>query len=213
MHKYRRANSGNDSGNDIHIAANDVVTSLTTPIGDIGVCIANDLFCGLRFLLSPPSLPSLPSLLQRRSTSGERSDAIQSVSRLAERVIDSLQQYFVDPYFRFSLPLHIVGTSLQLRIWEALREIPIGSVVTYGDLAKEVKTSPRVIGNACRCNRFPIIVPCHRVVGAHGLGGYAGEVAGNARNLGKTGKTVEICSGALQKKQWLLQHEKASRVF
>jgi methylated-DNA-[protein]-cysteine S-methyltransferase len=70
------------------------------------------------------------------------------------------------------------GTDFQKRVWSELQKIPVGKVVTYGDLAKKLKTSPRAVGNACRANPILIIIPCHRVVGKNSLGGFSGQRAG-----------------------------------
>ena len=72
-----------------------------------------------------------------------------------------------------------------------MRRIPIGQVVTYGELAKALDSSARAVAGACRANPIPILIPCHRVVAATGLGGYMGETGGEALAI----------------KQWLLQHE------
>lgn len=156
----------------------DCVASFSSPIGKIGICITNDLFCGLELLPSTAKI-------------------IPPSSAFTEKVESELQCYFRSPFdakFKFTLPLNISGTPLQRAIWQELCAIPVGSVVAYGTLAKKLSTSPRVIGNACRCNPFPIIIPCHRVVGVNGLCGYAGDSEG-------------VVGGAIEKKRWLLQHE------
>jgi methylated-DNA-[protein]-cysteine S-methyltransferase len=104
-----------------------------------------------------------------------------------------LTAYFADPGHRFGLPLRLGGTPFQRRVWEALRAIPPGRTRTYGELAAELGTSPRAIGGACRANPCPIVVPCHRVVGANGLGGFAGDTSG---------RKIDV-------KRWLLRHEGA----
>ena len=86
------------------------------------------------------------------------------------------------------------GTTFQQRVWRALCEIPVGETRTYGELAKLLNSAPRAVGQACRRNPLPILVPCHRVVSAQGIGGYDGAEAG-----------VE-----LQRKRWLLRHEGVS---
>lgn len=85
-------------------------------------------------------------------------------------------------YFRgetpaFDLPLAPAGTPFQLRVWEELRRIPYGTTVSYGELARRVDRpgSSRAVGSANSRNPLPIVVPCHRVIGADGsLTGYAG---------------------------------------
>jgi len=91
------------------------------------------------------------------------------------------------------LPLAPTGTPFQKRVWQALLEIPPGRVRTYGDLARSLGTSPRAVGNACRANPIPLLIPCHRVVAADGLGGFAGETTGTWPDL----------------KRWLLRLEGA----
>jgi methylated-DNA-[protein]-cysteine S-methyltransferase len=86
------------------------------------------------------------------------------------------------------------GTAFQQRVWRALCDIPAGETRTYGELAKMLNSAPRAVGQACRRNPLPILVPCHRVVSAQGIGGYDGADAG-----------VE-----LQRKRWLLCHEGVS---
>ena len=110
---------------------------------------------------------------------------------VARKIYQALQRYVRDPLTRFDLPLNVVGTDFQKRVWRALEKIPPGKPVTYGALAKRLKTSARAIGGACRENPVPIIVPCHRVTGAADRGGYMGQTRGPA----------------VQMKHWLLSHE------
>ncbi|MBF0446088.1 MAG: methylated-DNA--[protein]-cysteine S-methyltransferase, partial [Magnetococcales bacterium] len=67
------------------------------------------------------------------------------------------------------------GTKFQQSVWNHLLQIPPGSTETYGTVAKKLKSGPRAIGQAVGANPIPIIIPCHRVVAANGLGGYSGE--------------------------------------
>ncbi|OGQ95289.1 MAG: hypothetical protein A2521_03935 [Deltaproteobacteria bacterium RIFOXYD12_FULL_57_12] len=70
-----------------------------------------------------------------------------------------------------------VATSFQRLVWQAIADIPYGTTRTYGDLARQVGTvrCARAVGQACHANPLALIVPCHRVVGAHGqLGGFSG---------------------------------------
>ncbi|HFC53673.1 MAG TPA: methylated-DNA--[protein]-cysteine S-methyltransferase [Gammaproteobacteria bacterium] len=112
---------------------------------------------------------------------------------LAALVVKQLQGYFADPGYRFHLPIQVRGTPFQRRVWAALREIPPGKTRTYGALAAALESSPRAVGNACRANPLPLVVPCHRVVSVSGLGGYDGRTAG---------RNISI-------KRWLLDHEAA----
>jgi methylated-DNA-[protein]-cysteine S-methyltransferase len=110
---------------------------------------------------------------------------------LAAEVVRQLEAYFADPRHSFDLPLSLHGTAYQCRVWQGLREIAPGERSTYGELAIRVGGSPRAVGNACRQNPLPVVIPCHRVVARTGLGGYMGEQDGTAMAI----------------KRWLLAHE------
>jgi O-6-methylguanine DNA methyltransferase len=89
------------------------------------------------------------------------------------RYFDGESEDFAD------VPLDLVGTDFQLRVWDALREIPWGEVRTYGGVAQQIHSprAMRAVGQANHVNPIPIIVPCHRVVEAgHHLGGYGGGI-------------------------------------
>lgn len=85
-----------------------------------------------------------------------------------------LDAYFDGKLKTFDLPLAPAGTEKQKAIWQALRAIPYGETATYGDLARRAGSGPRAVGMACGANPLPLVVPCHRVLGAGGtLGGYS----------------------------------------
>ena len=102
-----------------------------------------------------------------------------------------LAQFFEDPSHRFTLGLDLQGTDFQRRVWRALTRIPAGRTLGYGELAAQLDSGARAVGNACRANPVSIVVPCHRVVGAAGIGGYSGKTGGRE----------------IDRKQWLLRHE------
>jgi len=87
-------------------------------------------------------------------------------------VARQLAAYFDDPRHVFTLPLHVVGTPFQRRVWEAIARVPLGETRRYQDLAREIGSVARAVGGACGRNPLPIIVPCHRVVAAAGPGGF-----------------------------------------
>ncbi|MBD3671530.1 MAG: methylated-DNA--[protein]-cysteine S-methyltransferase [Gammaproteobacteria bacterium] len=95
-----------------------------------------------------------------------------------ERLSRQFVDYFDDPSRPFSLQLAPEGTDFQRRVWEALRTIKSGDIARYGELAWQLSSSPRAIGNACRRNPIAILIPCHRVVAATGIGGFAGTRSG-----------------------------------
>lgn len=114
-----------------------------------------------------------------------------SVTAEAEPAVTAIHGYFYRKAPDRQLSLHLPGTPFQQAVWRELERIPYGSAVTYGELAGRLESSPRAVANACRANPVPLLVPCHRVVAASGLGGYLGESAGKALGI----------------KRWLLQHE------
>jgi methylated-DNA-[protein]-cysteine S-methyltransferase len=116
---------------------------------------------------------------------------------LAERAARQLEHYRQNPDASFDLPLAIEGTEFQRRLWDALCTIPRGKTLTYGELAQRLGAEARAIGQACGDNRFPIVIPCHRVVAADGLGGFAHSTSGYL----------------LEAKQWLLLHECGADAF
>ena len=86
-----------------------------------------------------------------------------------------LTEYFAGTLRAFDLPLAPSGTSFRLKVWAAMQAIPYGQTRSYGDLARALDSAPRAIGGACGSNPIPLIIPCHRVVGAGGtLGGFSG---------------------------------------
>ena len=97
---------------------------------------------------------------------------------IAEEAVKQIQQYFVNPSHRFTLALDMRGTSFQQRVWSALCDIPAGTTDAYGVLAKRLTSAAQAVGQACRRNPIPLVVPCHRVVSLQGAGGYAGATEG-----------------------------------
>lgn len=113
---------------------------------------------------------------------------------LAAEVARQLRAYLADPDFSFGLPLRPAGTAFQRRVWEQISAIPLGATRTYGTIAADLRNAPRAVGQACGANPFPLVVPCHRVVGANGgLGGFDRHGGGFLLDV----------------KRWLLTHERA----
>lgn len=99
----------------------------------------------------------------------------QTPTPLLRRACDQLQDYFDGRRAGFDLPLAPAGTPFRQRVWEAMRRIPPGETRAYRELARELGSSARAVGQACGDNPIPILIPCHRVVAAKGaLGGYSG---------------------------------------
>ncbi|MEO8717833.1 MAG: methylated-DNA--[protein]-cysteine S-methyltransferase [Burkholderiales bacterium] len=125
------------------------------------------------------------------------SAALAAQKALAERAVRQLEQYRDDPDTVFDLPLAIDGSPFQKSVWEAMRAIPRGGTRTYGDLARELGDEARAVGQACGDNRLPIVIPCHRVVAADGIGGFAHATDGYL----------------IEAKRWLLLHEAQADAF
>jgi methylated-DNA-[protein]-cysteine S-methyltransferase len=120
---------------------------------------------------------------------------------LAQRAARQLERYREDPDTKFDLPLLIEGTDFQRRVWDAMCAIPRGRTLTYGELARKLDGDgfdvPRAVGQACGDNRLPIVIPCHRVVAADGIGGFGHATGGYL----------------LEAKRWLLMHESSADAF
>ena len=144
------------------------------PAMHVGVSIKGEKLVGVRYL--PRSTP-----LREPS------------SDLAERAVRQLERYRDDPDAEFDLPLAIGGTEFQRRVWRVMQRIPRGNTRTYGDVAKSLGSAARAVGQACGENRLPIIIPCHRIIAAGGIGGFGHSTGGYL----------------LEAKRWLLAHEQA----
>lgn len=119
----------------------------------------------------------------------------KSCKRVNHAQADNIQLQ-LENYFSSAIPFSSVdllpcGTAFQKAVWNELCKIPLGETRTYGEIAKKLNSSARAVGNACRKNPIAIVVPCHRVVAANGIGGYAGKTEGNQLKI----------------KRWLLSHE------
>ncbi|WP_163846335.1 methylated-DNA--[protein]-cysteine S-methyltransferase [Pseudooceanicola aestuarii] len=86
-----------------------------------------------------------------------------------------LDAYFAGTRHAFDLPLEVRGSDLQKRVCAAMRAIPFGETTTYGAISRALGVPAQAIGQACGGNPMPVIIPCHRVLGATGLGGFSGE--------------------------------------
>jgi len=148
---------------------------MAAPFAVLGIRTAGDRLAGIEYL--PRGAATLAPL-----------------TRLAEQVCRQIERYLDDPDFRFDLPFDYRGTEFQCRVWRAIHAIPSGRTLSYVDIARRLRTAPRPVGGACGANRIPLVIPCHRVVGSGGIGGFM-----HARG----GFPLEV-------KRWLLRHEGVS---
>lgn len=102
-------------------------------------------------------------------------DAKYGPSPALEAARAQLEEYFAGGRDRFDLPLRPRGSDFQKSFYAALRAIPHGETRNYGDIAADLGVSPQAIGQACGANPIPILIPCHRVLAANGLGGFSGR--------------------------------------
>ncbi|HVW63376.1 MAG TPA: methylated-DNA--[protein]-cysteine S-methyltransferase [Nitrosospira sp.] len=153
--------------------ADDYQAKLATPFAVLGIRIDEDWVTDIEYLPlgTPPMKPR---------------------GALAKEVCDQLSAYVRDPRFVFDLSLHIGGTLHQRRVWRVIEAIPSGTTRSYADIAAELRSAPRAVGQACGANRLPIVIPCHRVIAKNGgLGGFMNASDGMP----------------LSTKLWLLSHE------
>jgi methylated-DNA-[protein]-cysteine S-methyltransferase len=115
----------------------------------------------------------------------------RATSAFAKTVCEQLLRYVENPGAKFTLPLKPSGTLHQQKVWRAMSNIPRGKTRSYGELAAELKSGAQAVGQACGANPIPIIIPCHRVVGKSGLGGFMRHASGASLDI----------------KRWLLAHE------
>jgi methylated-DNA-[protein]-cysteine S-methyltransferase len=153
----------------------DYQASIQTPFAHLGIRVKQDRLAAIDFI---------------------RADSeIKPDNEPVAAICNQIRCYLNKPNqaYRFSIPYLLEGTPFQKKVWSELVKIPAGKVVSYGALAKKLGTSARAVGNACRKNPLPVVIPCHRVVSSNGIGGYAGAISGDLHDI----------------KRWLLEHEGA----
>lgn len=147
----------------------------TAPAFKLGIHVANGCIVDICFL--PPSHP-----------------ALAATDPLAEAFEQSWLRYLTEPRHPFpDFPLQHAGSPFQRAVWAAIRAIPAGHTRRYGEIAADLGSHARAVGQACGANPFPVLVPCHRVIGQGRTGGFA-----HARE-----------GWLLDAKRWLLMHEGA----
>ena len=138
-------------------------TLMDSPVGELRIVEEGGAITAIHFEPHEPGLGD-----------GERDDACPVLVEAARQ----LRAYFAGERQDFDLPLAPAGTPFQAKVWEQLRTIPFGETLTYGQIALRLGLTghgSRAVGLANGRNPIPIVVPCHRVIGANGtLTGYAG---------------------------------------
>ena len=144
--------------------------SVVTPLGPVSIVETAGVITGLDW----QDGPDIPTDLMREAAA-------------------KLQAYFDRRLTRFDLPLDF-GTGFHALVRRAMAAIPLGETRTYGDLARALNTPAQAIGQACGANPIPILIPCHRILGATSLGGFSAR-------------------GGVETKVWLLKHEGAAALL
>lgn len=157
-------------------ASQAVRTRVATPIGDVWIMAEGDAVTALGW--GPAS-----ALAEETVATG-----------VAAQAADELVGYFDGRLTAFSVPLAPQVSPLTAKVLAEMRKIPFGETRTYGDLARAVGAPPQVVGQACGANPIPILIPCHRVLSANGLGGFSGH-------------------GGVETKVALLKHEGAASLL
>ena len=145
---------------------------IPAPFGTLGIRIAGNRLTGIDFLTQDVPL-------------------LEPVDPFAREVCNQIAAYLAQPSFRFDLPLSLSGTPFQMKVWAEIAKIPSGRTLRYGDISKYLHSSPRAVGQACGSNPIPLVIPCHRVVSAAGMGGFMHSGKGHP----------------LAVKRWLIAHE------
>jgi methylated-DNA-[protein]-cysteine S-methyltransferase len=137
---------------------------MESPVGRLTVAGEED---GIQFILFGTG---------NKAAKPER-DWQESGCSVIDETIRQLQAYFERKRTQFDLPLREKGTPFQMEVWRELRKIPYGKVISYGELANRIgkPNASRAVGAANGANPIPIVIPCHRVIGANGkMTGYGG---------------------------------------
>ncbi|CRF28599.1 methylated-DNA--protein-cysteine methyltransferase [Mycobacterium tuberculosis] len=162
-----------------------IYDEMESPIGPLTLGWSDKGLCSIEFGTFVEAENKLKAWSRRRYGTEKWEQAPESPAEAARQ----LRDYFAGALHSFDLPLDLQGTSFQLKVWEALAEIPFGSTRSYKDIAERIGSpqAVRAVGGANNGNPVPIIIPCHRVIGANG--------------------TMVGYGGGLDIKTFLLQHE------
>ena len=160
-----------------------VTTPYQSPFGTLEIEASAEGISAIRWPLASDTHQRDPYLTIDPAGSSE--------NPLLEKAKTQLDEYFEGAREAFDLPLSLMGTPFQQLVWNALEAIPFGTTESYGAIANAIgrPRAVRAVGRAIGCNPVPLIIPCHRVIGAGGkLTGF---------------------SGGLDRKRWLLKRENA----
>ncbi|MBK9109511.1 MAG: methylated-DNA--[protein]-cysteine S-methyltransferase [Saprospiraceae bacterium] len=170
------------------------IVSYVSPIGDLWAAATDQGICYLEFKEEDIQRRQLEAFCIKWEL-----EVKEQTNESLELLVKQLDEYFHKTIRQFDLPLHLLGTEFQQKVWIQLLQIPFGQTISYEKLSLKMEQplAIRAIANANGQNPIAILVPCHRVIGKDGsLTGYA---------------------GGMWRKQWLLEHEsnlpKQSKLF
>ncbi|MBV8325237.1 methylated-DNA--[protein]-cysteine S-methyltransferase [Chryseobacterium sp.] len=148
--------------------------NIETPLGEMIVCAVDQGICLLEFTDRKNVEKQLTSL-----SKSLKAEVVQKEHFLFKQLEEELKEYFDGKRSRFNVPLFTTGTEFQEKVWQLLREIPIGETRTYKQQSEFLGNPKaiRAVGTANGINKIAILIPCHRVIGSKGeLVGYAGGI-------------------------------------
>ncbi|MDE3273988.1 methylated-DNA--[protein]-cysteine S-methyltransferase [Pseudoalteromonas sp. SSM20] len=158
-----------------------IITEYKSPVGELLIGSIDEQLC-----LCDWQNRKARSRVDKRISNGLKAEFIFAKSEFNKQVINQLEAYFAKELSEFSLPLKLVGTDFQQKVWQALMTIPFANTQSYGQLAQSMNmpSAVRAVANANGANAISIIVPCHRIIGSNGkLTGYAGGLDAKQRLL------------------------------
>lgn len=147
-----------------------------TILGSISLACTKHGLCWLSYASGESALRELEAWANKIFLKSQ----VQHDELALRETTKQLEEYFARRRKKFDLPLDLVGTAFQKRVWQALLEIPYGEVRTYKQIAQAIGApkAVRAVGGANNKNKLPIFVPCHRVIGSNGsLVGYRSGLA------------------------------------
>lgn len=146
--------------------------SMSTPAGLLHIGATEEAVIAVVF--GPSIAPTLKKIALQIGKSIKHIRTSNHITNFAAR---ELQAYFSGKLATFSVPLHPIGTTFQMKTWKALSKIPFGKTISYGAQAHMIgkKKAARAVGGANGKNPICVIIPCHRVIAGDGtIGGYTG---------------------------------------
>ena len=165
-----------------------LINYFKTPVGEMILGSFEEQLC-----LADWRYRSMRTTIDKRIQKGLNAEYKEGESDVIELARMQLSEYFAGERTAFDVPLHMVGTDFQKRVWKALIDVPHGTISTYAALTEVVaeKTAIRAVAGANGANAISIIIPCHRIIGSTGeLVGYAGGLSAKKKLLQLEGLRV-----------------------